>query len=75
MKLRAVLHHGQQNLTKTELTVEAEFAANAARQLAAQVDATSRVLPGRLEQPTAEGKTWSFGVTGFGQRIWVYEIR
>lgn len=75
MKLRAVMHHDLHNLTKTETHVEAEFAADAARRLAARVDPDAQVFPGRLEQPTADGKTWSFGVTGFGQRIWVYETR
>ena len=70
---RATVYHGPESSLKADEVRQAQFPMEAAKALAAEVSPGSIVFSGRVEHPANGIATWSFGWTGSGQRIWVYE--
>ena len=70
-KFRVVAWHGPQNSIRDESYIDARSFHEGAK-LFAEAHGES-IYSGRWEQPTDCGGVYSFGWTGHGLRIWVYE--
>ena len=68
---RVVANTGENHSKKVERKITASGPHSAATAFAAEFNET--IFPGREERPTEHGAVWSYGWTGHGQRIWVYE--
>jgi hypothetical protein len=68
---RVVARTGENHSVREERKIVASSAHAAAKQFASEFG--EEPYPGRQEHPNEAGSVWSFGWSGHGQRIYVYE--